>query len=291
MKKISKPVAVVVAVSACAIIGIGAVCAAKSTHEVASSEPTMVTEEVSTPEVATPEIAVEETDAVEADAGDESESQDVDVSEEGEATESEETAVSETASEEPTESEPVAVSEEAAEAEPESQAEQEPDPDPEPVVQEEIVVEPEPQQESSSPSAPVSVDGAAQMASRPGMMGRLSIPDVGIDVAVFNSDSPATADAVDSACYFDWLGYPVMGDHQNQGWSALQYCVPGSTLAYFDNGSSVTTYICTDNFTGINTGYGFTYDDGTPISGSSLVLYTCLGSDWTHYLFCYFFPA
>ena len=89
MKKISKPVAVVVAVSACAIIGIGAVCAAKSTHEVASSEPTMVTEEVSTPEVATPEIAVEETDAVEADAGDESESQDVDVSEEGEATESE----------------------------------------------------------------------------------------------------------------------------------------------------------------------------------------------------------
>ena len=208
MKKISKPVAVVVAVSACAIIGIGAVCAAKSTHEVASSEPTMVTEEVSTPEVATPEIAVEETDAVEADAGDESESQDVDVSEEGEATESEETAVSETASEEPTESEPVAVSEEAAEAEPESQAEQEPDP--EPVVEEEIVVEPEPQQESSAPAAPVSVDVAAQMASRPGMMGRLSIPDVGIDVAVFNSDSQATADAVDSACYFDWLGYPVI---------------------------------------------------------------------------------
>lgn len=263
MKKISKPVAVVVAVSACAIIGIGAVCAAKSTHEVASSEPTMVTEEVSTPEVATPEIAVEETDAVEADAGDESESQDVDVSEEGEATESEETTVSETASEEPTESEPVAVSEEAAEAEPESQAEQEPDPE----------------------------DVAAQMASRPGMMGRLSIPDVGIDVAIFNSDSQETVDAVDSACYFDWLGYPVMGDHQNQGWSALQYCVPGSTLAYFDNGSSVTTYICTDNFTGINTGYGFTYDDGTPISGSSLVLYTCLGSDWTHDRFCYFIPA
>lgn len=228
---------------------------------------------------------------MEADAGDESESQDVDVSEEGEATESEETAVSETASEEPTESEPVAVSEEAAEAEPESQAEQEPDPDPEPVVEEEIVVEPEPQQESSAPAAPVSIDVAAQMASRPGMMGRLSIPDVGIDVAVFNSDSQATADAVDSACYFDWLGYPVMGDHQNQGWSALQYCVPGNTLAYFDNGSSVTTYICTDNFTGINTGYGFTYDDGTPISGSSLVLYTCLGSDWTHDRFCYFIPA
>ena len=158
-------------------------------------------------------------------------------------------------------------------------------------MEEEIVVEPEPQQESSAPAAPVSVDVAAQMASRPGMMGRLSIPDVGIDVAVFNSDSQATADAVDSACYFDWLGYPVMGDHQNQGWSALQYCVPGSTLAYFDNGSSVTTYICTDNFTGINTGYGFTYDDGTPISGSSLVLYTCLGSDWTHDRFCYFIPA
>lgn len=281
MKKISKPVAVVVAVSACAIIGIGAVCAAKSTHEVASSEPTMVTEEVSTPEVATPEIAVEETDAVEADAGDESESQDVDASEEGEATESEEMAASEAADEELAESESVAVSEEAAEAEPEAQAEQEPDP--EPAVEEEVVVEPEPQQES--------VDVASQMASRPGMMGRLSIPDVGIDVAVFNSDSQATADAVDSACYFDWLGYPVMGDHQNQGWSALQYCVPGSTLAYFDNGSSVTTYICTDNFTGINTGYGFTYDDGTPISGSSLVLYTCLGSDWTHDRFCYFIPA
>lgn len=215
MKKISKPVAVVVAVSACAIIGIGAVCAAKSTHEVASSEPTMVTEEVSTPEVATPEIAVEETDAVEADAGDESESQDVDASEEGEATESEEMAASEAADEELAESESVAVSEEAAEAEPETQAEQEPDP--EPAVEEEVVVEPEPQQESSAPAAPVSVDVASQMASRPGMMGRLSIPDVGIDVAVFNSDSQATADAVDSACYFDWLGYPVMGDHQNQG--------------------------------------------------------------------------
>lgn len=249
----------------------------------------MVTEEVSTPEVATPEIAVEETNAVEADAGDESESQDVDASEEGEATESEEMAASEAADEELAESESVAVSEEAAEAEPETQAEQEPDP--EPAVEEEVVVEPEPQQESSAPAAPVSVDVASQMASRPGMMGRLSIPDVGIDVAVFNSDNQATADAVDSACYFDWLGYPVMGDHQNQGWSALQYCVPGSTLAYFDNGSSVTTYICTDNFTGINTGYGFTYDDGTPISGSSLVLYTCLGSDWTHDRFCYFIPA
>ena len=289
MKKISKPVAVVVAVSACAIIGIGAVCAAKNAHEAANSDPTMVTDEVSTPEVATPEIAVEETDAVETDAGDESENQDVEVSEDDKATESEEKAVSEAASEEPAESEPVVVSEEAADAEPETQVEQEPDP--EPVVEEEVAVEPEPQQESSAPAAPATVDVAAQMASRPGMMGRLSIPDVGIDVAVFNSDSQATADAVDSACYFDWLGYPVMGDHQNQGWSALQYCVPGSTLAYFDNGSSVTTYTCTDNFTGINTGYGFTYDDGTPLSGSSLVLYTCLGSDWTHDRFCYFIPA
>lgn len=127
----------------------------------------------------------------------------------------------------------------------------------------------------------------SERASRPGMMGRLRMPSIGVDVAVFNSDSQEVANAADSACYFTWLGYPVMGDHNYQGWSKMSAFAPGTAI-YFDDGSSVQKYVCTANFTGINTGHGFTYEDGTPLEGAPLVLYTCLGADWTHDRFCYF---
>lgn len=193
-----------------------------------------------------------------------------------------------------TEDEPEIEADAETDAEPEIVNEPEPEFEPESEVVEEATEIAEPvQQEPAQPEQPAQPAMAStgsvaeQMAARPGMIGRFSIPAVGIDVAVFYSDSQAVADAADSACCFDWLGYRVFGDHNYQGWSSLAYCAPGSTKAYFNDGANVTTYVCTANFTGINTGTQFCDDSGNPIGGATLVTYTCLGADWTKDRFCY----
>ena len=100
-----------------------------------------------------------------------------------------------------------------------------------------------------------------QMQTRAGMIGRLLIPDVGVNVAVINVScydgraNQAVVDARDSAAWMaDWGASVLIGDHNNQGFNAMKRAVPNKTKAYIKNGTTTKTYICVANFKGHNTG-------------------------------------
>ena len=126
-----------------------------------------------------------------------------------------------------------------------------------------------------------------------GAIGRLRIPSVGVDVAVYDvtwyslqhtteSDNytQAVTDAWDSAAQIIYLGQTVIGDHNNQGFSAINNCSEG-TYAYIDTGDSVMTFVCTGIQHGRNPGGYLTGADGDSVYTSyfnpdGLTLYTCL---------------
>lgn len=123
-----------------------------------------------------------------------------------------------------------------------------------------------------------SANVAAEMQRR-GNIGRLVCPSVGIDVALFASNSQSVVDAADSACYFGLGGSMIIGDHWNQGFTRIKSLRPGSQI-YIDRGSSKSYYTVTGVYQATNTGYDLVAG-GTSLTGSAaLLLYTCNGADW-----------
>lgn len=140
-------------------------------------------------------------------------------------------------------------------------------------------------------SAGKSEEVLAEMNKR-GSCGRLFIPSVGVDVALFEATmydskvSQPIVDANDSAAYMadcvPWWGFPVVADHVHQGFSAIKKSVAGETVAYMHFGDHVDAYMCTRVFRGYNEGT-LTDLDGNPIKGTNpggLCMYTC-NSDGT----------
>lgn len=142
-------------------------------------------------------------------------------------------------------------------------------------------------------SAEHTKDYCAVRAVDNGAVGRLKIPSVGVDVAVYDvtwyalqhttkSDNytQAVTDAWDSAAQIVYLGQTVIGDHNNQGFSAINNCSEG-TYAYIDMGDSTLTYVCTGIQHGRNPCGYLTGADGDSVFTSyfnpnGLTLYTCL---------------
>lgn len=131
-------------------------------------------------------------------------------------------------------------------------------------------------------------DGVAEeLASRPGMVGRLTIADVGINVALFGrdlqDDNQAVVDALDSAAYIytDVLGdvRDIISDHDNQGFNGLKRAVVGQTVATIDCGTSQKKYVCTEKYChGQNVLTDLLADDGTSVLFQycpGLIMYTC----------------
>lgn len=140
-------------------------------------------------------------------------------------------------------------------------------------------------------SAGKSEEVLAEMNKR-GSCGRLFIPSVGVDVAIFDTTlydakvSQPIVDANDSAAYMadcvPWWGFPVVADHVHQGFSAIKKSVAGETVAYMHFGDHVDAYMCTRVFRGYNEDT-LTDMDGNPIKGTNpggLCMYTC-NSDGT----------
>lgn len=124
---------------------------------------------------------------------------------------------------------------------------------------------------------------------RPGMLGRLTIPDKNIDVAIYNSDTQETIDKTDSATYFAVGDMIVIGDHDYQAFKNLKKCKEGTKL-YIDNGIEVKEYICVKSFKGHNTVYDLTDEDYNSIlenNAGGLTLYTCNGH-WKNIWICFF---
>lgn len=136
-----------------------------------------------------------------------------------------------------------------------------------------------------------------EMHRREGMDGRLMIPSVGINVALFSWINASTAetdpdkivealrqlivDYEDSALlYNDGYG-SVIADHSNQDFMSLSHVAVGDP-AYILAGDHVVSLRCDLVTDGINTGNGITDADGKNITaGEAYTCYTCL-EDWTH---------
>lgn len=132
-----------------------------------------------------------------------------------------------------------------------------------------------------SVTASVSNDAVREeMARRPNMYGRLVIPSVGVNVALFVAFSQATADAQDSAAYYSFKNYMLVADHWNQGFWKIKRCSVG-TKAYIYRGTSIQTLTCTGICRGVNADYDLLYEDGSSATtGSGTIMYTCNGSNY-----------
>lgn len=114
----------------------------------------------------------------------------------------------------------------------------------------------------------------------PRFVGRLYIPDVGIDVALYRSNKQYAVDRDDSAAYFDLAIHPnhmIVADHWTQGFATLKDVEEGME-AYIIHKDGVTTYYkCIEVLDGHNTGHIIT--DGRyreVVSKSDLLMYTCM---------------
>ena len=111
-----------------------------------------------------------------------------------------------------------------------------------------------------------------------GASGRWSVPEVGIDVAVFCSNEQSVVDAIDSAAFFEYGNNYLLGDHWNQGFEAIKNCQPGMA-ASFDTLEGNNKYLCVDVITGHNTGKSITDDSGVNLRDyplqDAIICYTC----------------
>lgn len=126
----------------------------------------------------------------------------------------------------------------------------------------------------------------AEMESR-GSCGRLYIPSIGVDVALFETTmydskvSQPIVDAEDSAAYItddvEAWGFPLIADHVHQGFAAIKGAVAGETIAYMHFGNRIESFICTKVFRGYNNGVLVDMDGNTLKSTNpgGLGMYTC----------------
>ena len=108
--------------------------------------------------------------------------------------------------------------------------------------------------------------------------GRLSIPDVGVDVGLYLTGAQEVCDAKDAAVYFRLGNCSVIGDHCTQGFDAIKKCKIG-TIAYVND----IAYECVCVMKGHNTGKDLTdkYNVSLTANGDPTTLLCCTCSDLT----------
>ena len=119
--------------------------------------------------------------------------------------------------------------------------------------------------------------------------GRFQIPDVGVDVACYESAEQSVVDAKDSAAYFYACGHWVIGDHVNQGFGAIKRCEIGDG-AQMVTLQGVEHYTCVGLIQGHNMGTALTDLDYRPIDDlypDTLVCYTC-NDNWRNVTIVFF---
>lgn len=132
-------------------------------------------------------------------------------------------------------------------------------------------------------------DASGEIRERAGMIGRLVIPDVGVDAALFESSADAASrqkvvDAMDSALYIPGTDgeRDIIADHARQGFAQMEKAVPGKTLLYLNGSGTTKVFRCTtcEVGSGTNTGSDLLGEDGKSIlvqKDGNLILYTCHG--------------
>ncbi len=132
-------------------------------------------------------------------------------------------------------------------------------------------------------------DASGEIRERAGMIGRLVIPDVGVDAALFESSADAASrqkvvDAMDSALYIPGTDgeRDIIADHARQGFVQMEKAVPGKTLLYINGSGTTKVFRCItcEVGSGTNTGSDLLGEDGKSIlvqKDGNLILYTCHG--------------
>lgn len=132
-------------------------------------------------------------------------------------------------------------------------------------------------------------DITADDADFPNFAGRLRIPAVGIDVALYRSNAQHVVDRLDSAAYFElrpWLGHMVIGDHNNQAFRALHGVEVGMTCYIQTPDGATLHYECMRVFNGINTGKYIAEENGRIcMADADLLMYTCRAG-WKYVRVC-----
>lgn len=122
-----------------------------------------------------------------------------------------------------------------------------------------------------------------EISGKPGMVGRLVIPSVSINVALYTDGGGATVeemlqnicDREDAAAFFcDGMGY-LIADHNNQAFQVLDSVSLGDR-AFILRGHSILSLVCDLKMDGHNYGKGIVDAEGNYVSAlSDYVCYTC----------------
>lgn len=137
-------------------------------------------------------------------------------------------------------------------------------------------------------------------AANQGDAGNICVPDLGIDTALYScyicttpegaNVSQTICDRSDSACYFLDAAQPILADHNFQGFSALANAY--GKYMYLTRGSTVTRYICTGVYSGVNTESDLLCNGMSVVNNriASIVAYTC-NTSWKDIWVATFEPA
>ncbi len=144
----------------------------------------------------------------------------------------------------------------------------------------------------------VPTENTWEIAERPGMVGRLYIPDCDISVAYYDVtylDTPAQNCVVDGEDQGALIAYDcirIVGDHNYQGFINIMQAVPDETRAYMLEGERLSTYVCVEADFGRNMIYQLTDTNGVSIEdrdSETLITYTCY-TDWQNIYYCIWIP-
>ena len=114
-----------------------------------------------------------------------------------------------------------------------------------------------------------------------GSGGSLFIPSVRLQVPAWKTKGgkkgQEITDEVNSAAYLTSFNKPVIADHKTQGFEVIKESIPRRTIAFILTSGTVTEYVCTDIFTGLNTEHDLLDPGGKSIDerAADLCLYTC----------------
>lgn len=116
--------------------------------------------------------------------------------------------------------------------------------------------------------------------------GRFQVPDIGIDVAVYEGNAQSIVDRSDSAAIFTVSGHDgvTIADHKTQDFKPLQKCKKGMQARILRKDGSEIRLVAVRGFTGHNTGKGLTDSSYNPIRGDiEYLCYTCR-NNWKNVL-------
>ena len=122
----------------------------------------------------------------------------------------------------------------------------------------------------------------------PNFYGRLYIPSVGIDVALYRGISQSVTDRKDSAAIFTYGSYDgeIIADHNNQDFSKLLNVVVGTTGYIRLKNGNVINIKCIEVINGHNTGTKLTDNNYRVVMGKyDYLMYTCRNG-WKNIRIC-----